>query len=177
MWESWVANPAVLLCKVLFFCSRLSDSEPRIGVADTEIIPLTWTLPASHCAPVTSRRMREPSLCPGLGPASGTGAPEALNSWWELLTGEMDVSPWQEAWTGHYTDGLWVPRTGSSGRPFEPRFAESELGPNLIFFFCNSHQNYRWGLTDVVYLHFSKSFHSVSHSTFEEKMDRCGLDV
>ena len=138
MWESWVANPAVLLCKVLFFCSRLSDSEPRIGVADTEIIPLTWTLPASHCAPVTSRRMREPSLCPGLGPAPGTGVPEALNSWWELLTGEMDVSPWQEAWTGHYTDGLWVPRTGSSGRPFEPRFAESELGPNLIFFFFAS---------------------------------------
>ena len=41
--------------------------------------------------------MREPSLCPGLGPAPGTGVPEALNSWWELLTGEMDVSPWQEA--------------------------------------------------------------------------------
>ena len=48
---------------------------------------------------------------------------------------------------------------------------------SFFFFFCKSHQNYRWGLTDVVYLHFSKSFHSVSHSTFEEKMDRCGLDV
>lgn len=34
-----------------------------------------------------------------------------------------------------------------------------------------------WMGADRVYLHCSRSFHTIPHNTFREKMDRCGLDV
>lgn len=137
------------------------------------------TLPwlSTHCSLVTWRRTREPFLWPGHWPAVGMGGPEALST---------------------FGGNCWLMReTSGLGRKLEPiikqmayKFQRQEMvvipvskglqrvnRAKPLFFFCKSYSICRWGLTDGVYLCFSKSFHTMPHSIFREKMDRCGLDV